>query len=75
MARTRGAKSSSPSSRKKVRERSPFQNPSLSLYGRKQFLLRRSPRRRSLRRGVILPGQGVDYYKREPGLKAQSPLI
>ncbi|RVW79243.1 hypothetical protein CK203_045193 [Vitis vinifera] len=56
MARTRGAKSSSPSSRKRVPRGSPFQIPFLSLRGQKQFLLRRSPRRRSLRRGVISPG-------------------
>ncbi|RVW98267.1 hypothetical protein CK203_034323 [Vitis vinifera] len=37
MARTRGAKSSSPSSRKRVHERSPFQNPSLSLRSRRNF--------------------------------------
>ncbi|RVW66391.1 hypothetical protein CK203_065702 [Vitis vinifera] len=40
MARTRGAKSSSPSSRKKVPRGRPFQIPLLSLRGQKQFLLR-----------------------------------
>ena len=56
------------------REGSPFQIPPLSLRNQKLFPLRRSPHRRSLRRGVISLCQGVDHYKRELGLKAQSPL-
>ena len=46
------------------REGSPFQNPPLNLRSKKLFPLRRSPHRRSLRRGVISPGQGVDPCKR-----------
>ena len=54
------------------RERSLFQLTPLNLRGQKLFPLRRSPRRRSLRRGAISLGQGVGPCKRGPGLKAQS---
>ncbi|WKA06685.1 hypothetical protein VitviT2T_024575 [Vitis vinifera] len=54
-------------------ERYLFKAPPLNLRGQKLFPLRRSPRLKILRRGVISLGQGIVPCKRGPGLKAQSP--
>ncbi|RVW29379.1 hypothetical protein CK203_108779 [Vitis vinifera] len=64
MARTRGAKSSSPSNRKRVLRGRPFQIPSLNLCGQKLFLLRRIPRLKPPARRYLTRSGGRPLQKR-----------
>ncbi|RVW84635.1 hypothetical protein CK203_044626 [Vitis vinifera] len=72
MARTRGAKSSSPSSRKRVPREAPVQGPTSEPPRPKAASPPAKPAPQILRRGVISLGQGAVPCKREPGSKLRA---
>ncbi|RVW71915.1 putative mitochondrial protein [Vitis vinifera] len=71
MARTRGAKSSSPSSRKRVRERRLFKAPPLNLRGQSCFTSGEAAPQNPPR-GVISLGQGASPAKESQGRKLRA---